>query len=415
MPLARQLLAVALVCAMQPWGSGAQTFAPGTHDCPEGAWAAEQTVERSFPRGAHLDFVTATAAGGTVAYSGMLLRLVAGDPETDSSAILDRLDGVPAGLPPMSRSAAYPKVAASSDGSLHLVWGETAGSSAGKPRDDNWVALTTSLWYSRLTPGAEWSRPVELVRDSIGLWWYAGAGSLMVTDRGDAHVVLGDRRIRPGHAIHVVVPVDGAPRVTRIPFTYMASAYPAILVRGDTVLVVSAGVTASDREHMRAFLLRSADGGRSWDGPAGGLPWEVPHATTANLERGGDGQVHLVLGQAAPGSMWTERFHHFRSPDGGRTWHAEGRMQVPVAVQEPGLASDECGRLHLVFRDSDASGTRILYTRWNREGWSGTTRLFPDRGARSAVLLREPSDVYLLFHYAQDGRTGLMKARLATE
>jgi len=374
------------------------TMADYVRGCEAAGWVPVKTVERTFPRGAHLQFLSAAVQAGSVSYTGMLLRTVDGGLVTDSSVVLDRFDGEQVGLPPLARSAAHPRVLPSSDGRLYLLWGES-GDSKAELAPDSWEAVTTSIWYSMYTRGRGWSRPVELARDSLGFWWYNGAGSFVQTPGGEIHIAVGDRRLVPGHIVHVVIPPRGEPRVKRIPLEGISSPYPAMLVSGDSVLIASGGTGEADRQRLRMYLFLSEDGGRSWGGPHVRAPWEVPNATTANLARTVDGQLHLVLGQAAPSSVWTERFHHFSSPDGGRTWQFREKMEVPTAVQEPQLMGDHCGRLHFVFRDANASWTRILYTRWSGEGWGEPIRLFPDREPRSAVLLREASAMHLVLLY----------------
>jgi hypothetical protein len=177
-----------------------------------------------------------------------------------------------------------------------------------------------------------------------------GGGRLLAAYREGAGHVRSDGRIS------VVESVDDG-RTWGRPWVAVDGPYddrdPKLVRLTDGTVLLSYFVidwsTKPRHTDLGTFVRRSADGGRSWDGPVlvgtamtgneqpSGIGWAASHGAAAELP-GGD--LLLPLYGRLPGEDW-QRATVVRSTDGGRTWPSGGEVLLAAGAdghfQEPTL------------------------------------------------------------------------------
>lgn len=362
-----------------------------------GDWLPIRTICHDLPPETSLHYLSAGIADNEVIAAGAIVPYWDAPSEIPSYPVLFRFDGKSVEPPPIPPSGAFPRITTSPEGHIYLFWGEPDGTDTTALRSMTRGTIT-SVWYSVYARNGQWSRPVELVRDTMGIWWYQGMGSMIHSLDGSVHLALTTKGFFSEEMIHAIVPPTGIPRIHRTPAAKYTVSYTAIDVRNDTILIAYSGEAIQEgNPRLRVILTRSEDRGRTWKEQIAPELMSIPDARQVNFTRTPDGHLHLVIGQTALGSIWVDRFRHFSSPDNGITWKERGQLEVPPGAQDPQLLPDPSGHLHFAFRDTNSRGSRVLYARWDGSNWSKPANPVLDYQAMYFTLIRDSGTLHLVF------------------
>ena len=366
--------------------------------CTAASWTPAGTLIQKVPDGSVFTYLSAAGTTDGFSYTGMVAPYGDAGPAREVPIVVGRLR---AGLaqPPVSPTAAYPRMVALRDGRLRLFWSEPDDTAHGWSKP--FLRTMKSIWYASYSPEGGWTEPAELVRDSVGIDWGQLGGSLFQTPDGDVHLTVSSGSVVAGRIVHAVVPRRGKPRVRYFPIDGIPSPFTALEERGDTLLVAFSVYRLPDPKAplavARVQLAQSRNGGGTWTPLDTPVLSALPDARTLNFAPTSDGQFHLMVGRTSPASSFVDRYTHLSSPDGGRTWSVRAEMPVPFAVQEPHLVGDGCGRLHFVFRDTNSRWSKLLYSRWTDGMWSEPVEVVPGMEVYSLVLSRGDSGLDLIY------------------
>lgn len=297
-------------------------------------------------------------------------------------------------LPPTGYGRAIaPKAVIGGDGTLHVVWGQGSTFSAsrnGVPRNPRDPIHAATLWYSARN-GGKWSVP-RMVYWARSIDWKTVASSRLVIDeRGALHVaatgvsVTGHWMLLYGTRVH-----------RRWHFTAFRPPTPPIYA--DVAVGASGkiylsyvggrgGLFAPTRAAV--LLMRSRDGGVSWSSPRpiSKIDEGFPHEPRLLID--GKDVVHIVWTERAAQSLDAVRFWHAQSDHYDGNWTRYTSTDVSGLVTRSQLASDACGRIHLVFEHHTPRGVRIGHASFGDRGWSSPTAL-SSVNARLPVLASDP-------------------------
>jgi BNR repeat-like domain len=158
----------------------------------------------------------------------------------------------------------------------------------------------------------------------------------------------------------------------RLTWTSGDSTVPSITVGlGNTIHVVWYDNTPGNEE---IYHKRSTDGGQTW-GVAKRLTWTSGISRNPAIATDSSGGIHLVWQDDTPGNL---EIYYKRSTDGGTTWSAAKRLTWTSSIsQNPAIATDSSGGIHLVWGDYTPGNPEIYYKRSTDGGttWSAAKRL----------------------------------------
>ena len=152
--------------------------------------------------------------------------------------------------------------------------------------------------------------------------------------------------------------------------------------------------------HMRAYYMRSTDGGASWQAPSP-LTLDTTSQSQPMVAAVGP-NVHVCWGDGRPG---TQGIYYRRSADNGATWNAERCLtDTTYGPDYPSLAAAG-GNVHAAFRVLSAGHFFIAYCGSTDNGltWSAETALTTADGMGTAALAAAGSIAHLILYDNRDG------------
>lgn len=360
----------------------------GPGSCTYSQWAAPQPLA-GVPSGA----VIRSPSLGTGAETGYVvgndIALFDSLPTPPHPLIAMTDAGQDIGRPAGDFVFASPRASVDAGGTLHVVWAE--------PRErpvqrEDWLRFIfdyASLWHAAYTPGRGWTPPARVYAGSR-VSWYHGTGGLATAPGGGLHGVTGDDSAQA--LIHLSFD-GGAWHSRRIPGIERRPAYASLAVgEGGRIYVA---FVAADRDvpsdANSVFLVRSADGGRTWLPPQRISRSGSRQATQIRALAAPGGTVHLVWAQNISGGLAPEVVRHTASRDGGETWSPHEDADIPDGLGMLEAVVDRCGAVHVIhealeYREEAGSEQgRLWYARWNG-GWTAPAQPFGDLDSTEAAL-----------------------------
>jgi len=233
-----------------------------------------------------------------------------------------------------------PSIAADSSDRIHLVWEDKV----------------SEIFYKNSTDsGTTWSASTRLA-------WNTGDSECpsIAVDSGDViHVAWQDNT--PGNwAIFYKSSTDSGTTwsaLTRLTWSRFDSKYPSIA--GD----LSGGIHLVWQGSHEIYYKQSTDGGSSWS-VLTRLTWNTAASEYPDIVAGSVNTIHVVW------QDWTWEFNTVPYPeicykgssDGGGTWSGLNRLTWTSGLsQNPSIAADSSGAIHLVWEDKNPGNFEIFY------------------------------------------------------
>jgi len=373
-------LAVLLAGSAAPT-HGARGIVAGS--CGPGAWSEPRRVA-GVPAGSIVREPSLVAGGGRMFVAGQDFTVRDGGalPANPLLAVESGRGGL--GRPAGEYGYYSPRALLDARGVLHLLWAEPE---PGAPlrRTATEPRLTRLIHASY--DGSAWAAPEEIYRSPGEILWSADLGGAAIDSAGVLHASFGDTREGLPTLVHLRGSVSRWE--TRSPERRHVAAYASLAAgRGDTLFLAYIGGDAgSDRELASVFVVRSTDGGGSWEEPVLVSRTAGRRATSVRVLAGPGGVVHLVWGQNLSGGLAAEAIRHAASRDGGATWSTAADLPVPAWFRSDLRAAvDRCGAVHVIYMDVTAAASfaergsergELRHARWTEDGWTPAESPFP--------------------------------------
>ncbi len=413
----KSLLLLALGALLAGGCTSARAQALPGHASPQGSatvlqctysdWSPPVRVE-GVPPGSMVRWPSLAAHGDQVYVVGNDIPLLDDEPVVPRPLIALSLAGEDIGKPAGDFLFLFPKAALDSAGTLHLLWGEpdTAevlrllGVDLRRPgsltrRQFDGLFSAESLWYSAYNPAEGWTLPEEVYRGSR-LDWKDDLAGITLDDSDRLHVAVAEAA--PFTVFHLVREPDGW-RVREVA-AGMAGFNRVATGAEDQVYITSIGPPDN-----RVYLMRSLDGGRTWEPPIRVDSGEGV-ANRLNVLVAQDGAVHLIWGHNLSGGLWPEVVRLVTSRDGGLTWSTPQDLDAPDGFRNLRAGVDRCGAVHVVYEHwtipeaEAAARVELWYARWDGL-WSEPQSPFPDLNSLSTDLFITPDGTLRLFWSAR--------------
>jgi len=258
-----------------------------------------------------------------------------------------------------ANDSSYPAIAADPSGGVHVVWyDKTFGN--------------IELFYKRSTnAGTTWQAPVRLT-------WNDGYSNFqkITTDSSNGIYIVWADSTSFGYEIYLKKSTNNGANWSapnRLTWMDYNSIHPAIATSsGSKIHIVWSQEKSSG--YSEIYYKRSIDGGASWLPPTR-LTWNSGRSFYPSIAAEATNYVYIVWQDESPGNF--EVFYK-RSINGGTSWSAPTRLTWNSGDSEdPIVAVDSTGIVHVVWRDTSYGNTEILYKRSSNHGfsWSAPTRL----------------------------------------
>jgi hypothetical protein len=236
------------------------------------------------------------------------------------------------------------------------------------------------------------------------LTWTSGDSrypAIAVDSSGILHVVWDDSS--PGnHEIFHKRSTNGGvtwSQNKRLTWTPANSTYPAIATDPfGRIHVVWHDYPGGDSE---ICYTRSTDGGTTWAAPKR-LSWSSGDTDDPAVASDVSGNVHVVWTDSTPGN-W--EIYYRKSADGGATWSAAKRITWTAGQSfNPAVAVDPSGSLHVVWWGDQTGNWEIYYKKGANGGatWSAAQRLSWSLGASYSPDIAVDSSAYLQVVWQDD-------------
>jgi hypothetical protein len=358
---------------------------PSSHWEVERMWSVPEILgnPRMDRRIARFSQIIPAAEGRTYVVGNNVLAQPLNDPISAPLMTLWDSDGNAIGPPPAPHWFGYPR-GVSMNGRLTMVWAE--------PEDIldptelmTWLNVRfNALWYADYTVDRGWMAPQLIYRGPV-LWNKASTDQFLLTDRGEVHFAAASFALFHPEIVHgrfdgstwTVQPIETGTGVVT---------HTSLTRQGDHMIMAFISGFAEDgmRDFNSAFVMESADAGRTWSSPfrltpVGGGAHNLKARVDTNgrllvvwLQDGGAGQrqIRLRYRNELTGP-WSEPVDHSFSGD---------------AVVDLAAGVDGCGGLHVLLTLLSADNTaRIMHAAY-RSGWEEEVEVFPGFGASDPAL-----------------------------
>ena len=323
------------------------------------------------------------------------------------------LAGGSIGRPAGDFAFAFPRAVLDTAGTLHVVWAEPAGAPPRTAQEWNQLGTFTrtlkSLWYAAYDAADGWTAPEQIYLGRILVWLFSSftrdpAGRLHLAVMNTPELGVVGQRLPPDLLVHLVRD-RGSWRRGEVVMMSRTVAYTNVAATRDGHVYIA--YIAADKT-VRAdlgsvFLIRSLDGGASWEPPRGvsrpgppRRPVEVtPHATP-------DGALHLVWSQNKS-PLQGEFVQHAVSRDGGESWLPSAPLEPAGGFHTLRAVADRCGVLHATFMrwvthptSADEIVSELWYARRDT-AWTTPWQPFPHLSVSTAALAAAPNGSVHLF------------------
>jgi len=282
-----------------------------------------------------------------------------------------------------SEDSRTPAIAIDSSGNLHLVWADhTPGN--------------YEIYYKKGTDGgATWT-------SSQRLSWASGSSyspAIAVDSYGRVHVVWADHRYGNSE-IYYKKSVDGGGTWTpsqRLTLTSGSSRIPSIAVDSfDNLYFVFTDETPGNAE---IYYKKSTDGGATWT-TAQRLTVTPGESWAPDIAIDSSDNLHIVWRDDTPGNR---EIYYKKGTDGGTTWTTSQRLSVTPgdSQEEPAIAIDSSGNLHVVWYDSTPGNFEIYYKKSADGGttWTADQRLTENSGESRdpTIAIDSSNNIYIVW------------------
>jgi BNR repeat-like domain len=234
------------------------------------------------------------------------------------------------------------------------------------------TSMIAVLWFLFFAPPsrAQWT-PAQRLTWNPGFSYFP---AIAVDSSGDLQVVWQDDT--PGNPeIYYRKSTDGGSTWTTSKRLTVNSGYsrrPAIAaVSSDTLAVVWSDNTPGNSE---LFSKRSTDGGAGWT-TAKRMTWTSGSSEDPVMALDLSGNLHLVCTESTSGN---DEIYYKKSSDGGSTWTTSRRLSWTSGYSlNPAIAADSSGHLHVIWRDDTPGNFEVYYKKSTDGGtsWSAGKRL----------------------------------------
>jgi len=209
----------------------------------------------------------------------------------------------------------------------------------------------------------------------------------------------------------------------RLTWTSGQSSVPCIAIGPAKIVHVAWQDDTPGNEEI--YYKRSTDWGQTWGGTRR-LTWTSGLSRNPAMASDSAGDIHLVWQDSTPGNL---EIYYKRSMDGGATWGAARRLTWSFYSQQPSIAADSSGGIHLVWQGYTLEYADIYYKRSTDGGstWSVTKKLtwsgmctYPDIAAGSSDTVQlvwtdgSPGNSEIYYKKSTDGGTAWSAAHRLT-
>jgi BNR repeat-like domain len=245
-----------------------------------------------------------------------------------------------------SGQSLMPAVAVDSSGYLHVAWQDNTNAGY-------------EVYYKRSSDGGTTWTP------NRRLTWTSGSsdlGDLAVDTSGNPHLVWNATPAVGYDELYYRKGIDGGLNWTttqRLTWNAGYSAWSSITCESSGhVQVVWEDYTPGNTE---IFYKRSPNLGISW-GTSQRLSWNSAQSRFPDIAADPDGLLHVVWEDDSSGNF---EIYYRKSPDNGTSWSAVQRLTwTSNWCQNPEIAADSSGNLHLVWSYSPSGNTEIYYKKY---------------------------------------------------
>lgn len=125
---------------------------------------------------------------------------------------------------------------------------------------------------------------------------------------------------------------------------------------------------------FEVFYKKSSDIGATWTANKR-LTWNTGSSLYPVISAGSSGHLHVAWEDNTPGN---KEVYYRQSTDGGVTWNPSKRLtSSSVDSSVPALAADSLGNPHIVWQESTPGNTEIFYRKSTDQGstWAPVERL----------------------------------------
>lgn len=301
-----------------------------------------------------------------------------------------------------------PKIVIDREGYLHMVWAEAEEGqpTARKDWPPHWRNLT-SLWHASYSEGEGWSIPEQILQHEPGIVWGAQFATLSVDQEGRPMLPV---VLFPGNLVLLRLSESWTFQETPEEHAYGYSR--AAQLQDGTILITYLGsdATMPAGGENSIMLVASTTDGESWLNPSPIRRSSTPAFQNPQVLAGTGDTAHVFLTRTGLGGVLFDGIEHAYTTDLGSTWHHVGDIPGSSQRKDFHVATDQCGRPHVVFNswqaNQDEAGVpsyqRVLYTFWSRT-WQDPAILFQEENVQSPDLTSDAKGSLYLFWSSVEG------------
>jgi hypothetical protein len=152
------------------------------------------------------------------------------------------------------------------------------------------------------------------------------------------------------------------------------------------------------------YYKKSADGGTTWM-PSQRLARTSELSEVQAIAVDSSGNLHVVWEDSTPGNY---EIYYRKSTDGGTTWMPSQRLTwTSLSSQNPAIAADSLGRLHVVWYDATPWNYEVFYKKSTDGGttWMPSQRLTWNSGysLRPAIAIDSSGNLHMVLYDSAPG------------